>query len=86
MKAKKRTREDYWEMAEALKPVGFSMNEACPGFFQHKLFGMREFDFTACSVEGAIKQLYLIGQLDGRRNLRNEINGLLKSDPLSARE
>lgn len=58
MIAKNNTFADYQDLWDALEPLGF--NHVKPGKFTHRFID-REFDFTACSVHGAMKVLFDVG-------------------------
>jgi len=56
MEAKIEDFADYAELSKALEPLGFVQTEI-PGFFSHGIVRYN-FDFTACSVHGAMKVFF----------------------------
>ena len=56
------------EMKAALEGVGFIETER-PGVFMHVFTeGEHSFDFTACSIEGALYSFWQAGVAEGRRS------------------
>ncbi len=60
---------------EVLKTMGFE--EIAKGLWQHKLTGDAMFDFSAASLQGAIKHVFDEGVSSGRVSIQNEITKLL---------
>lgn len=70
MMCENKTLEDYGELEKAFSPLGFT--QVSPGIFKHELVG-REFNFSALSLKGAIKQIWSDGYRSGEIAVQQKI-------------